>query len=245
MNEAEMTSKGGCEVVFRDDIAILTMQMGENRFNEHFFNEIGSKLDQVEKNANCRILITTGSDRFFSNGLDLDYVSTLDADGVREYSLKVKHLMYRILTFPLLTIAAINGHAFAGGAFLAMSHDYQVMNTCRGWWCLNEVLIGIPFNYFFRELAKAKLPTPAYHQATVLGRRFTGGEALQAGIVSRVVAGPVLPQTLMLAREVYPKDGYDRQTLRGFKESAYDYIIHNDTSIDAHGLSAHAQKAKL
>ncbi|XP_046552869.1 uncharacterized protein LOC124262425 [Haliotis rubra] len=49
-----------------------------------------------------------------------------------------------LLTFPVVTVAAINGHAFAGGALLALNQDFQVMQTKRGWISLNEVFINAP-----------------------------------------------------------------------------------------------------
>eukprot|EP00914_Ancora_sagittata_P009411 GHVO01017993.1.p1 GENE.GHVO01017993.1~~GHVO01017993.1.p1 ORF type:complete len:125 (-),score=8.02 GHVO01017993.1:98-472(-) len=123
-----------------------------------------------------------------------------------------------------------------------MCHDYQVMQSGRGWWSLNEVLIGMPLPKFTWGLVKAKLPVPTVHQAAVLGRRFTGEEAVKAGIVTQVVPGPVLPQAVCLAREVYPKDGYDRSTLQAFKFGDYDFLRESNSVEDFKKLTGPTSK---
>ncbi|CAI4217371.1 unnamed protein product [Parascedosporium putredinis] len=81
------------------------------------------------------------------------------------------------------TIALINGHAFAAGLMLSMFHDYRIMNPQRGFVCLNEVdfgaLLKAPMTSIFRE----KVPAPTYRALVLEGKRFTGKDALDGGIV--------------------------------------------------------------
>ncbi len=102
---------------------IMTMKTGENRFTTKFINALLGALDEIEKvreqeDLGPAALITAGEGKFFSNGLDLEHA--LSVPGFFDnYFLK---LLSRVLTFPIPTVAAINGHAFAGGFMFALAH---------------------------------------------------------------------------------------------------------------------------
>ncbi len=93
----------------RNKCAILRMSNGENKFNLDFIRDLHEALDLVESCSEVEALITIGSDRFFSNGLDLTFIAQADEDTRAVFVQKYKTLMARFLTFPLLTVAAING----------------------------------------------------------------------------------------------------------------------------------------
>jgi Delta3-Delta2-enoyl-CoA isomerase len=127
------------------------------------------------------LLVTSSLPKFFSNGLDLDAVMALGPDIF--FPRTLYPLFRAFLTFPLPTVAVINGHAFAGGLMLAMMCDYRVMNPDRGFACLNEVHFGAhlkaPMSSIFRE----KCLPRTYRGLVLEGKRFTGPEALESGIV--------------------------------------------------------------
>jgi len=126
------------------DIHILRLTAGENRFGLDMVRALNDALDQVEKTVgqgNPGALVTTGEGKFFSNGLDLDYVLAGHADFLPVH---FEPLLKRFLTFPIPTVAALNGHAFAGGCLLAMAHDYRVMQTGKGFLCMNGACINYP-----------------------------------------------------------------------------------------------------
>ncbi len=77
------------------------------------------------------MLFFNHSDQFFSNGLDTDYISSISdsAPAVMSYLASFQSLVARILTFPLCTASALNGHTFAGGAIFALAHDYRIMEA--------------------------------------------------------------------------------------------------------------------
>jgi enoyl-CoA hydratase/carnithine racemase len=80
-------------------------------------------------------------------------------------------------------VAALQGHAFAAGAMLALAHDQRVMRADRGFFCLPEVDIQIPFTAGMAGLIQARLTPQAAHDAMTTGRRYGGPDALAAGIV--------------------------------------------------------------
>jgi enoyl-CoA hydratase/carnithine racemase len=200
------------------DVFVLTMNDGENRFNARFLDELNRCLDEVERHPGASALVTTGSGKFYSNGLDLDWLSAggIDFD---DFLRRVQRTLARVLAFPRPTIAAINGHAFAAGAILALAHDARVMREDRGYFCLPEIDIRIPFSPPLIALLSAKLQQPVLHEACTTGKRYGGAEARALGIVAEICGEPaVLATAIGRARELAPKDA---GTLGSIKRGLY------------------------
>ena len=106
-----------------------------------------------------RALVTAATGKFFSNGLDLEWLGA-HGDQNEDYIARVHALFARVLALPVVTVAALQGHTFAAGAMLALAHDLRVMRADRGFWCLPEADIGIPFATGMSALIQARL-TPA------------------------------------------------------------------------------------
>ncbi|MFI1461223.1 enoyl-CoA hydratase-related protein [Nocardia carnea] len=170
---------------YQDKIAVLTLGDDENRFAPDWLDAVNAHLDTVESDAQG--LITTGSGKFYSNGLDLDWLMA-NGDRTEWYVARVQELFARILTFPLPTVTAVNGHAFGAGAMLAIAHDYRVMRDDRGYYCFPEVDINIPFTPGMAALIQAKLSPQTAVTAMTTGHRFGGQEALAAGLVDATAA---------------------------------------------------------
>lgn len=82
------------------------------------------------------------------------------------------------------TVALINGHAYAGGLFVAMLHDYRIQNPAKGYLCLNEVHFGAWMPAPMPTLVKQKVRNPAaVRDLVIMGRRYDAAEALSAGII--------------------------------------------------------------
>jgi enoyl-CoA hydratase/carnithine racemase len=184
---------------------VVHLRSGENRFNDEFVDELGAAFDQVEQTGLPTAVVTTGEGRFYSNGLDLDWLGTSqDPEGFMD---RVHGLLVRLLTFPAVTVAAINGHAFAAGAMLAAAHDFSVMREDRGYWCLPEVDLGLPLTPVMYAAVSARLPRAALHEALTTGKRYDAGAARAAGIVHHQAAeADVLPRAIELATGLAGKD---------------------------------------
>jgi len=102
-------------------------------------------------------------------------------------------MLVRLLTFPIPTIAAINGHCYAGGFMLSLACDYRVMTdgTSRNaWLCMNEVHFGAPWPWSFTAILGAKIGDHRLQRKIALeGHRFTPQEALEDGILDHIVKG--------------------------------------------------------
>jgi enoyl-CoA hydratase/carnithine racemase len=188
------------------DVRILTMDEGENRFNLTTIAALHAALDEVEAVEGPCALVTTGTGKFFSNGLDLDWMMA-EPDLPRDFIDDVHRLFGRVLALDVYTVAAVNGHAFAGGAMLAASHDVTVMRADRGYWCVPEVDLGLPFSPAMFAALSTHVPAPALAEASLTGRRFTAEEAVAAGIaVAAVAEDEVLATALALAAPMAPKN---------------------------------------
>ncbi|MGK2933437.1 MAG: enoyl-CoA hydratase/isomerase family protein [Solirubrobacterales bacterium] len=172
--------------VGEDGIAVVRMQLGENRFNPDTLGGLEAALDQVEAIEGQAALVLTGDGKFFSNGLDLEWLGGADDDGRRQTLSRVYRLFSRLLAFPAPTVAAINGHVFAGGAMLAMACDWRVMREDRGYFCLPEADIGLVFVPGMNELLVSKLTAKAARETMLTGRRFGAAECLELEIVDSV-----------------------------------------------------------
>jgi enoyl-CoA hydratase/carnithine racemase len=175
---------------------------------------LSAALHEVATAEGPRALVTTGSDRFYSNGLDLDWLGA-HPDEMLPYLGRVHGLFAQVLSMPCPTVAACNGHTFAAGAMLAIAHDVRLMRSDRGYWCLPEVDLGMPFTPGMNALIPARLPSMTAHEAMVTGRRYTADEAVAAGIVGRALPeAEVLPAAVEAARALAGKAGPGIATIR-------------------------------
>ena len=198
------------------DVYVLDLGDGENRFHPDWLAAVSDALDEVEKEP--APLVTTASSRIYSNGLDLDWLGQ-HGDQMQSYVATVHGLLARVLAFPTPTVAAIPGHAFAAGAMLALAHDFRVMRADRGFFCLPEVDINIPFTPGMAALIQGKLTPAAAHEAMTTGKRYGGMAAATAGIVDEAVPEEdVLPKALDRARAL---TGKNPQTLTAIKTQMY------------------------
>lgn len=168
-----------------DGVHVIDLGPTENRFSPDWMSEVEAALDAVV--AAPAPLVVHGSGRFFSNGLDLDWVLA-NGDQLPAYTTRVEAILARLLTLPVPTAAAVNGHAFGAGAMLALALDWRVMREDRGFFCLPEVDIQIPFTPGMAALIQSKLTPRTAVDTMTTGRRFDGGQAREAGIVDALAS---------------------------------------------------------
>ena len=206
------------------DVYVLTMDAGENRFNKSSLARINQLLDEVAAAQGPAALVTTGMGKFYSNGLDLDWAWSAEADmSFEELAIETQKLLARTLAFPRPTVAAINGHCFAAGAMWSLAHDFRVMRADRGFWSLPEIAIKIPFTSGMAALVQARLTPQAAHLAMTAAHRFGGEAAHQAGIVDHAVAeDQVLSGAIGVAAALAANDS---DTLAAIKRTMYGPAI--------------------
>jgi enoyl-CoA hydratase/carnithine racemase len=196
------------------DVFVLDLGDTENRFHPDWLASVTAALDEVAAAEGPRALVTSATGKFWSNGLDLDWVQANPGDFV-SYASTVQHILARVLELPVPTVAAIQGHAFAAGAMLALAHDFRVMRGDRGFFCLPEVDIQIPFTPGMSALIQARLAPQVAHEVMTTGRRLGGEHALARGVVDAAAAqDSVLPLAMEQAAELAPKAGPTLGTIK-------------------------------
>lgn len=203
-----------------DGIHILYMNTKENRFNPDFMAKIHAALDQVEAYKGKTALITTSMHKkLYSNGMDLNWMME---NGEKSYEM-VKDfvkLLARLYIFPVPTIAAINGHAFAGGFMWAMAHDFRYMQKHKGLVCLPEIDLQMPLPPSMTAVIKSKLDPQVYGEM-IYGGRYTPEEAEQMKIVHAAIAKEDLMTVVMLKAKQLAKKDVNRKNLQKIKYIAY------------------------
>lgn len=194
------------EVVQHDAVRALHWRGGENRFNPDSLAALHGALDELEAVEGPLAVVLTGDGRFFSNGLDLDWMGA-NPERAGEVVAGVHRLFRRVLGLDAATVAAVNGHCFAAGAMLASCCDAVVMRADRGYWCLPEADLGLPLTDGMFALLEARLPSRAAQEAILTGRRYGGEDAARLGLVHEALPEhEVLPRALAVAGELAGKD---------------------------------------
>ena len=226
------------------DVFVLTMDDGENRWNTSFVRAFAEALDEVEASEGPAALVTrSSSEKFFSNGLDLAWLS---AEGEhrggdrKEFGAEFMALMGRLITLPLPSVAVINGHAFGAGFMCALCHDVRYMRSDRGFICAYEVELGMRIPDAELALFRHKIPMNAFFETVQLARRWTGPDAKEAGIVQGTAELDGLLEAATRRAAELVRLGANREVYGGMKERIYGENSALDTPHGAGYLLKHA-----
>jgi Delta3-Delta2-enoyl-CoA isomerase len=199
-------------------VFVLDLGDGENRFNPDSLDALEGYLDEIEAAPTPRALVTAATGKIWSNGLDLEWMAAHGDDAMAFVS-RVHALLARLLELSVPSVAALQGHTFAAGAMLALAHDQRVMRADRGFFCLPEIDINIPFTPGMSALIAARLPADTAHESMTTGRRYGGSDAAVAGIVEEAIGeADVLPRAIERAASLADKNP---DTLRTIKQRLY------------------------
>jgi enoyl-CoA hydratase/carnithine racemase len=208
-------------VEITDDVAILNLGDDENRFSPEWLAAVNDVLDRVDA-GDAKALVTTGQGKYYTNGLDLEWLAA-HGDQAEWYVAQVHALLARVLTAPVPTVAAVNGHAFGAGAMLGIAHDFRIMRSDRGYYCFPEADIQIPFTPGMAALIQAKLTPAAAVEAMTTARRYGGPEAEAIGLVTATAAeGKVTAAAVDLVAGL---KGKHAPTLKAIKSTMFGSVV--------------------
>lgn len=189
------------------DVFVLDLGDDENRIRIDWMRQIDDALVEIAATDGPRALVTVATGKFWSNGLDLDWMQA-NPDGIAGYIASFQEILAKLLELPVPTIATLQGHCYAGGALIALAHDVRHMRADRGFFCLPEVAIHIPFAPGMSSLIQDKFDAQTAIDTMVHGTRYGGEAACAAGIVQRATSEDKLRSGAMaLAAELAPNAG--------------------------------------
>jgi enoyl-CoA hydratase len=135
-------------------------------------------------------VIITASGSIFSAGVDLFRLLDGGPAYVRDFLPLLTSVLMRIYDFPRPVVAAVNGHAVAGGCLIACACDIRIMASGTGRIGLTELLVGVPFPSVPLEIVRAVMPQHVLRRIIYEGGTYLPDEALRIGLVDEVVVSP-------------------------------------------------------
>lgn len=213
---------------YDEHVAIITLNEGENRFNPEFIKSILEVLDEIENESDAQTLVVQSAhEKIFSNGLDLEWLAPViqnkEMKIAKEFFYSLDYLYKRTLTYPLITIAAITGHAFAGGAIWTCAFDFRLMRKDRGYLCFPEVDLGIPFLPGMLALMKKAVPNYLLENLFLTGARLTADECEKHHIIEKSChIDTLLDEAMTFAKSIKK----ERKVVKELKSRAYKDIVY-------------------
>lgn len=190
-------------------VAVVTMNTNKvNAQNREFFTDLHDALDRLEAEHTDSPVVLTGEGQRFSAGLDLGEHFPIFADDperVREWFAVYRATNMRLFTYPRPIVAAVNGHAFAGGLVTAGVCDRRIAVDGDFRYSLNEVLIGIPMPAVYVRMLGYAWGEQVSARVSLFGETFSTQQAHHLGIVNEVVpAEELLERAVAMAGSIPP-----------------------------------------
>ena len=173
---------------------VLTLRRAHGKVSAldvELLDALARELDGAAEDVRALVLSGTGS--IFSAGVDLFRITHGGADYVRHFLPLLSRFLRTLFTFPRPVVAAVNGHAIAGGCVIALATDARLMAEGDGRIGLPELLVGVPFPTAALEVVRFAVPKEKLQSLIYTGRTLSAREALGAGLVDEVVSPDALP----------------------------------------------------
>ena len=163
-----------------DGIVTLRLAHGKaSALDLELLEAISRSLDEA---VDARAIILTGTGSIFSAGVDLFRMLNEGERYVKAFVPALSNTIRKLFTFPRPVIAAINGHAIAGGAILAFASDYRLMARGNGRIGVPELRVGVPFPPMALEIVRYAVPAHA-HRMILGGKTYSADDALLMGLI--------------------------------------------------------------
>ena len=192
------------EIKTSEGIAILSLQHGKvNALDLDFCEALTARFQALRGSAEAKAVVITGQGRAFSAGVDLVRLSEGGADYIRKF-LPALHRLYDAVFFhPKPVVAAINGHAIAGGCVLACCADRRIMARGAGRIGVTELLVGLPFPSLAFEIVRFAAPPRYLAEFTLSGATYETDAALSRGWVDEIAEpDDLIEDATAVAREL-------------------------------------------
>jgi 3,2-trans-enoyl-CoA isomerase len=198
------------------EVTVLTLKRGKvNAFNRPMIEEFQHLIDGTAADNLVKGLILTGRGKFFSFGLDVPELYSLSMEDFTEFLRAFTRLYATLYMYPKPVVAALNGHAIAGGCMVAIACHRRIMAAGRSKIALNEITFGSTVFAGSVEMLRACAGQRNAEEVMLSGAMFEPDRALALGLVDRVVpADDLLPLAVDEAREMASRDAAAFQSMR-------------------------------
>jgi enoyl-CoA hydratase/carnithine racemase len=193
------------ETTTEDQVMILKLNRGvTNAINGELLKELGNLLQMVrDKKEITALVITSANDKFFSLGFDLPELYLLEPQEFKTFFVSFYHFCMDLYTLPKPAIAALTGHAIAGGFILASCCDYRFISQGKKFCALNEIHLGAPVPHFADAILRQMIGDHGATEMMYSGKMIPPEEARQIGIVDALLpAERVCYEATVKAREL-------------------------------------------
>jgi 3,2-trans-enoyl-CoA isomerase len=218
-----------------DGIAEVRLKRGKvNALNEQVIDETAGCLQSLAVDADIRSVILTGDGSFFSFGFDIPEFLSYSRESFSSFLKRFTGLYTYLFTYPKPVVAALNGHAVAGGCMLALACDYRIMVSGKAKISLNEIAFGS--SIFAGSVAMLKFLVGGKNAQAVLyeGTMYSAETALNLGMIDQVSSQEkLLEDAREMAKRMGGKDGAAFRSIKGLLRApvAEDMVKEEDASV--------------
>jgi enoyl-CoA hydratase len=175
------------ETTNQDGILTLRLAHGKaSALDLELCDALQKTLFDASQAPTVRAIILAGSGSIFSAGVDLFRVVDGDAEYTKRFLASLVRSALDLFSIQKPVVAAVNGHAIAGGCILAQACDYRIMATGKGRIGVPELLVGVPFPPAVLEILRFAVPAPHLTPLIFSGLTMVAEDALAKGLVDEV-----------------------------------------------------------
>jgi enoyl-CoA hydratase len=200
---------------------ILTIRMAHGKASAldlELCRALLSAFEEAAADDDVGAVVITGTGSIFSAGVDLLRMISAGGDYVQTFVEALDAALRGLFVFPKPVVAAVNGHAIAGGAILTFACDHRLMTGGRIG--VPELLVGVPFPAIALAIVRYAVPRQHLQSMIYFGRTIEAAEAKNIGVVDDTpAAGDLLPRAQAVAKTLaaIPRDAF-RLTKRQLRE---------------------------
>ena len=200
-------------VDYQDTIAIVRLSRGvTNVLDLELVNELGTLLERMERDSGTSALVLgSGNEKFFSIGFDIPHLFELPRKDFGTFFREFNRVCLNLYTLPMPTVAAIMGHAVAGGCILTLCCDYRFIAEGKKLMGLNEIKLGVPVPYLADCVLHSIVGTRYAREMMDTGEFYGPADLARMGLVDEVLpVGDVMPKAIEKARLIgaWPREAF-------------------------------------
>lgn len=172
----------------RGSVTILRIEHGPvNAIDLEMFTELRQTLQELEQSSSTQAVVLTGSGKAFSAGVDLFRVLKEGRDYIEKFLPVLATGLEELFLFPKPVVAAINGHAIAGGCIMGCACDYRIAADGAAKIGVPELLVGVPFPAIALEIVRFAASSGRTQEIVYTGRYYNLAEAKERGLIDEIV----------------------------------------------------------